>query len=163
MRDLNILLNKNAAWFTNCYDLEMNSDADVETLQFASFRDTSYSSPPSSFRSPEVFSHVQRYVVFLSSQHPLSYPDVAVSAMRMGRRWLPFLPRKSDLCAVVAASPAVSYEHSKQGLGGDDGEWRSYKRYARGKRPGRPVGSVASPFLLMIWGYGVPIPSFLGF
>ncbi|CAM9152080.1 unnamed protein product [Ascophyllum nodosum] len=52
--------------------------------------------------------------------------------MRMARPWVPFLPRKSDLCALVLASPPVSYEHAKRWADGDDGEWRSYKRYAKG-------------------------------
>lgn len=54
--------------------------------------------------------------------------------MLMGKSWIPFVTRKSPLCAVVAASPPLSYEHAKQGLDDGDGEWRSYKRYWSGER-----------------------------
>ncbi|CAM9257882.1 unnamed protein product [Pylaiella littoralis] len=54
------------------------------------------------------------------------------TAMLMGKSWIPFVTRKSPLCAVVAASPPLSYEHAKQGLDDGDGEWRSYKRYWSG-------------------------------
>lgn len=52
--------------------------------------------------------------------------------MLLGRSWIPFVSGKSDLCAVVAASSPLSYEHAKRGQD-DDGEWRSYKRYRTGE------------------------------
>ncbi|CAM9401485.1 unnamed protein product [Laminaria digitata] len=54
------------------------------------------------------------------------------TALQMGRSWFPLATRKSELCALVAASPPLSYAHAKQGLDGGDGGWRSYKRYWTG-------------------------------
>lgn len=55
----------------------------------------------------------------------------------MGKSWLPFGggAAKRDLCAVVAASPPLSYRHALEGKGDhSDGEWRSYRRYWQGKK-----------------------------
>lgn len=53
--------------------------------------------------------------------------------MLMGRSWIPFASRRSQLCAVVAASPPLSYDHAKRGPDDGDGEWRSYERYQTGE------------------------------
>ena len=69
------------------------------------------------------------------------------AALQMGRSWFPLASRKSGLCAVVAASPPLSYAHAEQGLDGGDGGWRSYKRYWTGERARGGWGEWAFSFV----------------
>lgn len=74
----------------------------------------------------------------------------AGAALQMGRSWFPYA-RKKELCAVVAASPPLSYEHAKQGLDGGDGGWRSYNRYWTGESEGKGAGGCVLILLLALF------------
>lgn len=72
---------------------------------------------------------------FVRCRLDLYRPPQNTTALFMGRSWLPFGEgaAKRQVCAVVAASPPVSYRHAVEGKGSDDDvEWRSYRRYWEG-------------------------------
>lgn len=90
----------------------------LQTIQ----RDTRISDPASAcYHAPLVILHG---------------PPTNTKALFMGRSWFPFGggAAKRQVCAVVAASPPVSYRHAVEGKGSeDDVEWRSYRRYWEGE------------------------------